>query len=69
MAQDYKGVSWNTKMQRWVSSVRCNGVTYNCGSHLEQLAAVKARDMCIIHNGLGIEKLQVIKPKANGKAI
>ena len=66
MAQDYKGVAWNRRQQRWVSSIRCNGVTYNCGSHLEQIDAVKARDMKIIHNGLGVEKCQVIKPKANG---
>ena len=66
MAQDYKGVSWNRKQQRWVSAIKSKGITYNCGSHLEQIDAVKARDMCIIHNGLGVEKLQVIKPKANG---
>lgn len=62
MSKDYKGVHWNRRMQRWVSSIKCNGVAYNCGSHLEQLDAVKARDMCIINHGLGIEKLQIIKP-------
>ena len=64
MAKEYNGVSWNVRMQRWVSSIRCKGITYNCGTHLEQIDAVKARDMCIIKHGLGIEKLQVIKPKA-----
>lgn len=63
MAKDYKGVSWNRKQQRWISAIKSNGITYNCGSHLDQIDAVKARDLCIIRNGLGVEKLQVIKPK------
>ena len=63
MAQDYKGVRWNRRMQRWVSVIKCKGVAYNCGNHFEQLEAVKARDMCIIRNGLGVEKLQIIKPQ------
>lgn len=63
MSKDYKGVSWNRKQQRWISAIKCNGITYNCGSHIEQIAAVKARDLCIIKNGLGVEKCQVIKPK------
>ena len=63
MAVDYKGVSWNRQKQRWVSKVVRKGVVYDCGSHIEELDAVKARDMCIIRNGLGVEKLQVIKPQ------
>lgn len=66
MAQDYKGVHWNRKQQRWISTIKAKGITYNCGSHFEQVDAVKARDRCIINNGLGVEKLQVIKPKVNG---
>lgn len=63
MAQDYTGVTWNRQKQRWISNIVCKGVNYNCGSHLEQIDAVKSRDMCIIRNGLGIDKLQIIKPK------
>ena len=63
MAVDYKGVSWNRKQQRWISCIKAKGITYNCGSHVEQIDAVKARDMCVIKNGLGVEKLQVIKPQ------
>ena len=63
MAKEYKGVSWNRKKQYWVSRIVCNGVIYDCGLHVEELDAVKARDMCIIRNGLGIEKLQILKPK------
>jgi hypothetical protein len=63
MEKEYKGVSWNRQKQRWISRVISKGITYDCGSHAEQVDAVKARDRCIIHNGLGVQKLQIIKPR------
>ena len=59
--KSYRGVSWNRLFNKWVSMVRQNGVTYNCGMHVEQKDAVKARDMAIIRNGLKVP-LQVLKP-------
>lgn len=63
MAQEYKGVTWNRQKQRWVASITRKGVRYECGSYTEEIDAVKARDLCIIKNGLGIDKLQILKPK------
>lgn len=63
MNKEYKGVSWDRAKQRWKSKILHNGILYPCGFHIEQIDAVKARDMCIIKHGLGLEKLQIIKPK------
>jgi len=55
----YTGVSFNRQKQRWVSKI---GI-FDCGYFVEQIDAVKARDLCIIKNGLDYKKLQIIKPK------
>jgi len=57
--KNYTGVSWNKQKQRWVSKI---GI-FDCGYFVEQIDAVKARDLCIIKNGLDYKKLQIIKPK------
>lgn len=59
--KNYSGVRWISETQKWQSVVRENGLTYNCGMHLDQLAAVKARDRKIIEKGLK-KKLQILKP-------
>lgn len=59
--KNYRGVKWNTVTQRWHSTVRHNGKSYNCGAHIEQRDAVKARDRTILTNGLNVP-LQVLKP-------
>jgi hypothetical protein len=59
--KNYKGVRWVTETQRWLSTIRENGVSYNCGSHVEQRDAVKARDKAIATHGLKA-KLQILKP-------
>jgi len=55
----FVGVSFNRQKQRWVSKI---GI-FDCGYFVEQIDAVKARDLCIIKNGLNYKKLQIIKPK------
>lgn len=57
----YTGVQWDAILQRWKSMVRHGGRTFNCGMHVEQKDAVKARDTCILNNGLNV-KLQILKP-------
>lgn len=57
----YRGVQWNSVTERWHSTVRHAGKNYNCGMHLEQKAAVIARDTCILNNGLKVA-LQILKP-------
>lgn len=64
--KDYTGVRWMPEFNKWQSTLRHNGVYYNLGLHVEQIAAVKARDICIINNGLKVA-LQVIKPIKNKK--
>jgi len=59
--QNYKGVTWNRELQKWKSNVRKDGVDYNCGVYDSQILAVKARDLCILKNGLNIP-LQYLKP-------
>lgn len=59
--KQYTGVQWDTKIQQWKSMLRHGGKTYNCGLYNDQMSAVKARDICIINNGLKVA-LQVIKP-------
>jgi len=61
--KEYVGVNWNRPKQRFTAKITHKGIVYYCGDHVNQLDAVKSRDMCIIRNGLGIEKLQIIKPK------
>jgi hypothetical protein len=63
VAVDYKGVNWNRQHQKWIATIKSKGVSYHCGTYSEQVDAVKARDLCIIKNGLGIDKLQILKPK------
>ena len=63
MSKSYKGISWKRKRGKWMATITKGGVFYDCGFHLEELDAVRARDMCIIRNGLGIDKLQILKPK------
>ncbi|MES2864102.1 MAG: hypothetical protein V4666_08290 [Bacteroidota bacterium] len=59
--KDYRGVKWMPELNRWQSMLRHKGVTYNCGLHIEQKDAAKARDTTIIKNGLNVE-LQVLTP-------
>lgn len=63
MEKSYTGVTWNRQKQRWVSKIICNGITFDCGFYTNQISAVKARDSCIIRNGLGLDKLQILKQK------
>ncbi len=46
---------------KWQATLRHKGVHYNLGLHVEQKDAAKARDTCIIKNGLNVE-LQVLTP-------
>jgi len=57
----YRGVIWNRELQKWCSTVRQGGKTYNCGMHEEQKDAVKARDTAILKHGLN-SPLQILKP-------
>lgn len=57
----YTGVRWISETQKWQSLVRYNGLTYNCGMHIEQKDAILARDRKIIEKGLPT-KLQILKP-------
>jgi len=63
MAKTYRGVSAKgTPFNRtYLAIVRSAGITYNCGSHLTEIDAAKARDRMIITKGLKVE-LQVLKP-------
>ena len=61
MAKDYTGVKWVEEHKRWQASVRHNGVTYQCGMHVDQKEALKLRDKKIIEKGLPT-KLQYFKP-------
>ena len=59
--KEFIGIQWVEKHQRWQSSVRHDGTTYQCGMHVDQKEAVKARDRKIIEKGLPT-KLQHFKP-------
>jgi len=59
--KDYTGVRWMPEHNKWQSMIRHKGVSYNCGMHVEQKAAVIARDTCILNNGLKVV-LQILKP-------
>lgn len=59
--KDYRGVKWMPSLQKWQSTVRHGGRSFNCGLHSEQKLAVIARDTCILNNGLKVE-LQILKP-------
>ena len=63
---EYIGIKWNSTYKKWQSSVLSGGVHYPCGMHLDQKAAVKARDTMIIQKGLPT-KLQILKPLKNRK--
>jgi len=58
---EYTGIKWIQKYQKWQSSVRHDGTVYQCGMHVDQKEAVKARDKKIIEKGLPT-KLQYFKP-------
>ena len=64
--KDYIGVRWIEEHQKWNASIRCDGVTYPCGMHVDQKEAVKARDKMIITKGLST-KLQYFKPLDKSK--
>lgn len=57
----YTGVTWNREQQKWRSQIRQDGTYYNCGMYDNPIAAIKARDLCILKNGLKA-KLQYLKP-------
>jgi len=59
--KEYTGVRWVEEHKRWQSSVRHDGTVYQCGMHVDQKEAVKARDKKIIEKGLPT-KLQYFKP-------
>lgn len=59
--KNYTGVRWISETQKWQSKVSSNGIVYNCGNHVEQLDAVRARDRKIIEKGLK-RQLQILKP-------
>jgi hypothetical protein len=59
--KEFIGIQWVEKHQRWQSSVRHDGTTYQCGMHVDQKLAVLARDTKIIEKGLPT-KLQILKP-------
>lgn len=59
--KEYTGIRWVEEHKRWQASVRHNGVVYPCGMHLDQIAAVKARDRKIIEKNLPT-KLQIFTP-------
>jgi hypothetical protein len=59
--KNYTGVRWISETQNWQSKVSSDGIVYNCGNHVEQLDAVRARDTKIIEKGLN-KPLQILKP-------
>jgi hypothetical protein len=59
--KNYTGVRWISETQKWQSRVSSNGVVYNCGNHVNQLDAVRSRDMKILEKGLK-KPLQILKP-------
>lgn len=40
----YKGVSWNTRAQRWRAQIRCAGVHYNLGFFTDEADAARVYD-------------------------
>jgi hypothetical protein len=65
---NYIGVRWITETQKWQSVISHKGIRYNCGSHVEQKDAIKARDRKIIEKCLPV-KLQYLKPLSKSKSI
>lgn len=63
--KDYTGVKWDSKIQKWVATIRYNEKKYYCGSYVEQKDAVKERDMMILKHSIP-RYLQILKP-INGK--
>lgn len=59
--EDYKGVHWNRRWNKWKSTVTSKGVKYDCGMFLTQKEAVLSRDKKILGLGLDV-KLQILKP-------
>ena len=59
--KNYIGVRWVSEIQKWKSSIRHKGITYNCGNYTSQKEAIIARDTKIIQHGLDI-KIQYLKP-------
>ena len=64
----YTGVRWIRETQKWQSVVSHNKIIYNCGSHVEQKDAIKARDRKIIEKCLPV-KLQYLKPVSKSNTI
>lgn len=61
MNKKYTGVNYKRGICQYESKVTNFGVTYFCGWFDTEAEAVKARDLCIIRNGLKV-KLQLLKP-------
>lgn len=57
----YTGVIYKRGICKYESKVRHLGITYHCGWFETESEAVKARDLCILKNGLNV-KLQILKP-------
>jgi len=64
----YTGVRWVSETQKWLSVVRYGGISYNCGSHVEQKDAIIARDKKIIEKCLPV-KIQYLKPASKQNTI
>lgn len=57
----YKGVSWDTNSQKWLSQVAENKTVHQCGYFKDDREAAKARDLKILR--LGLKKpLQILTP-------
>jgi hypothetical protein len=61
MNKKYTGITYKRGICKYESKVTHIGVTYFCGFFDSELEAIKARDLCILRNGLKV-KLQFLKP-------
>lgn len=61
MTTKYTGVNYKRGICQYESKVTNLGITFYCGWYDTEMEAVKARDLCIIRNGLKV-KLQILKP-------
>lgn len=61
MNKNFTGVVYKRGICLYESKVSHMGVTYYCGWFETETEAAKARDLCILRNGLKV-KLQILKP-------
>jgi hypothetical protein len=63
MKNEYEGVSYDKRSEKFRATLTHKGVTYECGLSSIPREAARLRDLTIIRVGAPIGKLQILKPK------